>query len=65
MNERVTIQHEIRFNTEVEDGRGERHRLIAEEVVGELKLLAPLLIKERMMKLELEDLQMKIKEIRK
>lgn len=61
----VTMQHQVRFNTEVTDGTGERHRLIADEVIGELSLLGPLLIKERVLKLELEDLQMKIKEIRK
>jgi hypothetical protein len=41
------------------------HKLVSDEVHDELRLLAPLMIKERLLKLELEDLRAKIQEIRK
>jgi hypothetical protein len=60
----VLYTHRIEFQTEVRcDHR--MHKLVSDEVHDELRLLAPLMIKERLLKLELEDLRAKIQEIRK
>lgn len=58
----VFMEHKIQFQTQVIDR--DRHDLVAQEVVEKLKLLAPLLIEERLLQMKLEDLRAKIKELR-
>lgn len=42
-----------------------KHRLVAEEVRDELALLAPLMVRERLLMMELEDVRQKMKDFRK
>ena len=59
MTEPVTMQHVIQFETTVH-GDPHEHRETANAVVKKLERLAPLLIKEQLLRLEIEKVRIEI-----
>jgi len=61
--EPVRMHHRIEFTTIVPDDFDD-HQKIAETVIGELERLAPLMVRERMLRQQLEEVQAEIARIR-
>lgn len=60
----VRMHHKIEFETLVSDDR-QKHDLVVKEVAEELMILGPLMVQERILKMKLEEVQLKIRDFHK